>query len=266
MLMSADPRPGGNARPDTALDRLDPVHRRIATTALRAAARHGFALGGADALLAHGIISRAAQNINLVTDRKDAVRAAAGPVQEALRADGFTLQLSGQLGELAGWTVTGHGGRHRELRLARSPRSRDPVPIDIGPVVHPEDAAGDKVATLARRGQVRDYTDTAALLARWTPAELAGFARRLDPALAPRHLAEVARRLDRLPDQAFAPYGLDFPWMPNWRAALVRERFAAWPRDPRALSHARGQAACRPASQHRAPPERARDDTPDRGR
>jgi hypothetical protein len=253
--VSTDTGPGGNACPDTALDRLDPVHRRIVTVALRAAARHGFALGGAGALLAHGIINRPALDINLLTDRKDAARAAAGPVCEALRADGFTLQPGSKAGGLAGWTVTGHGGRHRELRLACSSRSRDPLLTEAGPVVHLEDAAGGKVGMLVRRGQVRDYTDTAALLGWWTPAELAGFARRLDPGLAPRHLAEVARRLDRLPDQAFAPYGLDIPG-PNRRAALIRERFAAWPRDPRAISRAHPQAV----------PGRVRDDALDRDR
>ncbi len=263
--MSTDPQPGQNAPPDTALGRLDPVHRRIVTVALRAAARHGFALGGAGALLAHGIISRPALDLNLLTDRKDAVRAAAGPVHEALRADGYTLQPDSQAGGLAGWTVTGHGGRHRELRLDRAARSRDPVPTEDGPVVDLEDAAGGKVYTLAWRGQVRDYADTAALLGRWTPAELAGFARRLDPALAPRHLAEIARRLDRLPDHAFGPYGLDIPG-PNRRAAMVRERFATWPRDPRALSRRHERTVSTPARQRRAPPERARDNTPDRSR
>jgi hypothetical protein len=203
--------------------------------------------------------------VNLLTDRKDAVRAAAGPVLEALRADGFTAQPDSQASGLAGWTLTGNGGRHRELRLAWAARSRDPVLTEAGPVVHPEAAAGGKAVMLARRGQVRDYADTAALLGRWTPAELAGFARRLDPALAPRHLAEIARRLDRLPDHAFGPYGLDIPG-PNRRAALVRERFAAWPRDPRALSRRHERTVSTPATQRRAPPQRARDDTPDRGR
>jgi hypothetical protein len=265
-MTSPDARPGENARTDTALDRLDPVHRRIAMTALRAVARRGFVLGGSNALLAHGIISRPALDVNLLTDRKDAVRVAAGPVAEALRADGFTLQPDSQAGGLAGWTLIGHGGRHRELLLACSPRSRDPVPTEVGPVVHLEDAAGGKVGMLAWRGQVRDYADTAALLGRWTPAELAGFARRLDPALAPRHLAEVARRLDRLPDHAFGPYGLDIPSIPNERAALVRERFAAWPRDPRAIGCAQVRAADTPARQRRAPPERVQRDMPDRGR
>jgi hypothetical protein len=46
-MTSPDPRPGGDVHPGTALDRLDPVHRRIATTALRAAARYGFSRSAA---------------------------------------------------------------------------------------------------------------------------------------------------------------------------------------------------------------------------
>ena len=34
------------------------LHRQVAAVALAAAAEHGFALGGGNALLAHGVISR----------------------------------------------------------------------------------------------------------------------------------------------------------------------------------------------------------------
>jgi hypothetical protein len=34
------------------------LHRKVALVALTAAARHGFALGGGNALLAHGITTR----------------------------------------------------------------------------------------------------------------------------------------------------------------------------------------------------------------
>jgi hypothetical protein len=79
-----------------------------------------------------------------------------------------------------------------------------------GPVVHPEDAAGGKVGTLARLGQVRDYADTAALLGQWTRPSWRALPAAWTPPLPP-HLAEIARRLDRLPDHAFAPDGLDIP-------------------------------------------------------
>lgn len=48
-------------------------------------------------------------------------------------------------------------------------------------MLHPEDAAGAKVADLARRGRMRDYAATADLLEHYKPGELIGFARRLDP-------------------------------------------------------------------------------------
>jgi hypothetical protein len=37
---------------------IDELHREVAAVALRAAAEHGFALGGGNALIAHGIIDR----------------------------------------------------------------------------------------------------------------------------------------------------------------------------------------------------------------
>jgi Nucleotidyl transferase AbiEii toxin, Type IV TA system len=97
--------------------------------------------------------------------------------------------------------------------------------MDVGPVLDLEDVAGGKVCALAGRAYSRDYVDTAALLGRWTPAELIGFARRLDPGLDSRDLADVASRLDQMPDTAFALFGLS----PQAVAGL-RERFADWPR------------------------------------
>jgi hypothetical protein len=81
------------------------------------------------------------------------------------------------------------------------------------------------VCALAGRAYSRDYVDTAALLGRWTPAELIGFARRLDPGLDSEDFTDVASRLDQMPDTAFAPFGLS----PQDVAGL-RERFADWPR------------------------------------
>jgi hypothetical protein len=45
---------------------------------------HGFALGG-NALLAHGVISRPTQDVDLFTDQKHGVQAAADAVEVALR-------------------------------------------------------------------------------------------------------------------------------------------------------------------------------------
>lgn len=42
---------------------LNELHRRVATIALRAAHRYGFALGGGNALIAHGLITRPTQDV-----------------------------------------------------------------------------------------------------------------------------------------------------------------------------------------------------------
>jgi len=49
---------------------LDELHQRAASIALRAAGEHGFALGGGNALIAHGLISRPTQDVDLFTDRE----------------------------------------------------------------------------------------------------------------------------------------------------------------------------------------------------
>jgi hypothetical protein len=43
---------------------LNDLHRRVATIALRAANRYGFALGGGNALIAHGLITRPTQDVD----------------------------------------------------------------------------------------------------------------------------------------------------------------------------------------------------------
>jgi len=123
------------------------------------------------------------------------------------------------------WQVTAPDGQRTELQLAYFDRRHDPVLMDVGPVLDLEDVAGSKVCALAGRAYSRDYVDTAALLGRWTPAELIGFARRLDPGLDSRDLADVAAWLDQMPDTAFAPFGLG-----PQDIAVLRERFADWPR------------------------------------
>ncbi len=67
------------------------LHRRVAAVALSATAGHGFALGGGNALLAHGVITRPTQDVDLFTDQERGVEAAAGAVeaQQPARSGGF---------------------------------------------------------------------------------------------------------------------------------------------------------------------------------
>jgi hypothetical protein len=212
------------------------LHRQVATIALGAAAQYGFALGGGNALLAYEIITRRTEDVDLFTDRETGVQAAADGVEAALRGAGLEAQRQDKtvgladifpgMGEgLAEWTVIAPGGEQMTLQLAYFDRGREPVVMEMGPVLDLEDVAGGKVAALTSRSYERDYIDTAAALEHYSPAQLIGFARRLDPGLTGRDFAGAGQRLDQMPDEAFAPLGLS-----PQDVSTLRDRFADWPR------------------------------------
>ena len=138
---------------------------RLIQVTLAAAAPYGAALGGRGALAVHGLSGQASRLIDVVTSR-DTVPEAAAAVQAALRQAGYQAERQPQAPELENtwpggrdtaveWHVRKPGphdhppiGGIRDykcpkcfdrdyLGLSRAPRSRDPVPTDLGPVLHP---------------------------------------------------------------------------------------------------------------------------------
>lgn len=197
--------------------------------------------------------------MDLFTNQEHGVETAAGAVEAALRAAGFRAErqdeaadladLFPDLGEgLAEWNVTGPDGEHTVLQLAYFDRSREPVWTELGPVLSVEDVAGGKVCALARRVEPRDYADTARMLEHYTPAELIGFARRLDPGLTGRDFADVGRQLDNMGDERFARYDLSAA-----DVAGLRERFSAWPRTADAATELAAREPSRTEQQPGAP-------------
>jgi predicted nucleotidyltransferase component of viral defense system len=213
------------------------LHGQVAAIALRAAARHGFALAGGNALMAYGVVDRFTADVDLFTDDEAGVPAAADAVEAALRKAGFGIErldvatgladIFYGMGEgLAEWIVTAPGGEQMMLQMAYFDRDCPPVIMDIGPVLDLEDVVGGKVCALASRAEPRDYLDTAAALGRYSIEQVIGFARRLDPGLTDRDFADAGRRLDQWGDGVFASFRLS----PR-DIGLLRERFAAWPRE-----------------------------------
>jgi hypothetical protein len=216
---------------------IDRLHQQVAEIALRAAAPHGFALGGGNALIAHGVISRPTQDVDLFTNNEEGVTAAAGAVETALRDAGFSLErvdLAGGLAEvfegmgegLAEWVITAPSQAQMVLQLAYFDRTADPVPMDVGPVLALQDVIGGKACALASRAEPRDYIDIAAILHQYEPGEIIGLARRLDPGLDDRDFADAGTRLDQWSDRVFAAFSLT----PADITAL-REQFTTWPRN-----------------------------------
>ena len=215
---------------------IDALQREVATIALRTAARHGFALAGGNALIAHGIVDRPTDDVDLFSDQETAVTDAADAVESALRQAGFEAERRDRTGGLeevfygmgeglAEWIITAPGGQQTMLQMAYFDRTRGPVTMDVGPVLDLEDLAGSKVCALASRVEPRDYIDTAAALQRYSVGQLIGFARRMDPGLEDRDFADAGAQLDRMPDGVFTRYGLT-----PADVARLRAEFRVWPR------------------------------------
>jgi hypothetical protein len=218
---------------------IDELHRQVAAIALRAASKHGFALGGGNALRVHGLTDRPTQDVDLFTNRPGAVRRAAGPVEAALAAEGFgTAQTDlvagldmvfgdGMNDGLAEWVVTAPDGRQMVLQLALFDRRREPGQRKgIGRVLHRDDVAAGKVVALCSRSAPRDYDDVYELMrAGYTTARLIALARDLDPGLTDQDVWGAARHLDRTGDGWFGPLR-----MPRGRLVAIRRAFAIWPR------------------------------------
>ena len=164
----------------------DPFQTQVARLALRAASRHGFALGGGHALIAYGIVSRPTEEGDLFTDEDDGVQAAAKLVKAALVDAGMAIDVipeTSELGELfygfdrdmVEFEV--HQGEHAvRLQLVRFDRRRSPLMMEIGPVLHIDDVVGSKVAAMATRAEPRDFIDVAAVLGSRSPQRLGALA------------------------------------------------------------------------------------------
>lgn len=214
---------------------VDPFLAEITRLALGVAERHGFALGGGNALVLHGVVDRPTEDVDLFTDVDGGVQAAAALVLSALRTAGLAVTeatddsgLDDVIDDLDGHMIrlmVRRGGALAELSLSSLHRNNSPVIMDIGPVMHLDDLIAWKIAAIVNRREVRDYIDTAAFLSEHAPEQLLAMARRVDPGLEDEDVVMVGQLLDRMPDRAFRRYGLV-----GTDLAELRRRFAAWPR------------------------------------
>jgi hypothetical protein len=219
---------------------LDPLHLDITRIVLEATARYQAALGGGNALLAHGVSVRRTEDIDVFIANGELVSAASAAALSALERHGYRVEeheSSDGLGdwwpeageELAELEVTAPGS-DRMVQVQASYFELRCPPVDlpgIGLVVALDDAAGFKAAAAAGRALERDFVDIAALTAAgYTAERLINLAMERDPGLPLFAFAEAARRLDRLEDSRLAPY-----LNGDRDAAWVRTAFADWPRE-----------------------------------
>ena len=77
-------------------------HARIARIALSVADKHGFALGGGLALVAHGVLQRPTEDVDLFSDQDGGVLAALDLVVTALQDAGLDVEAEEDTSDLDG--------------------------------------------------------------------------------------------------------------------------------------------------------------------
>lgn len=106
-------------------------------------------------------------------------------------------------------------------------RAHAPVILEVGPVLHPDDAVAGKMDALFNRWAPRDFLDIDAVLAsgRYDHDRLLAVAAEHNPGFDTALFAESLSYLHRIPDRDFTAYGV-----PVAQIAVMRDRFAAWER------------------------------------
>ncbi|HEX9033389.1 MAG TPA: nucleotidyl transferase AbiEii/AbiGii toxin family protein [Streptosporangiaceae bacterium] len=206
---------------------MDAFHERLAQVALRAGSDRGFALAGGYAVQAHGFLIRPSEDVDLFTsaertDFRDGVAA----IKSAYEKDGIAVRVdicSGHFARL--WVTDTESGQSSKVELAADIRSKAPVAMRIGPVVHVDDVAGGKMEALFTRAEARDFIDIDAMVTsgRFTRRRLQELAAARDAGFELLVLADMLAVLDIYPDAEFSAYGLRAEQIQQ-----LRERFAKW--------------------------------------
>jgi hypothetical protein len=205
---------------------VDPFHERLTRIALEVAADHGFVLAGGYAVAAHGIVTRISDDVDLFTNQAGGPRKARDVVADAYRADGIAVSLDMRVDneDFARLLVTDEEGQHSKVELGRDWRAHRPVMLDIGPVLHPDDAVAAKMTALFGRMLPRDFIDVdAAVAAGYDRDRLIELAIERDPGFNRPMFAVSLRSLSGYADEEFALYGRG----PDEVAGL-RVRFREW--------------------------------------
>jgi hypothetical protein len=205
---------------------LDPLQSRIARTALSLPQAHTLALAGGGAMIVHGFTDRATRDVDLFTevDAEEASQVAAA-LRNELVAAGLRVSPADRPPHTNRFVITDpDSGTACQVEVfPDGGRLRPTVRLDIGPVLHPDDLAADKMLALWGRAEIRDYVDVAALLDHYKPAALLELAAAKDSGFTPPRFADALDAIRRFDPEDWTTAGID----PN-QSTHIQDVIATW--------------------------------------
>ena len=205
---------------------LDPLQDRIARTALALPQARTLALAGGGAMIVHGFVTRPTKDVDLFTEIDDhEARQVVAALRRALEEqDLITHDVQGPPLDHRFIAVDPTTGAECTVEVfADGGRLHDRVTLDIGPVLHPDDLAADKVLALWGRARPRDFFDVAALMNRYGSERLLELAEAKDSGFTAETFIDALRAITRLSNPDWTEDGID-----SDDAQRLRTKFDAW--------------------------------------
>lgn len=209
---------------------IDEIHVEVARVFFALPESAGYAVGGGVAALAHDMVNRATDDLDLFTDRRrvhtrplDAGEA----LELAARDRGWGVQWVRRYPDYARLRVTTEDASLL-VDLVLETLELPPTLTIVGPTVAEQDVAVGKLIALFDRAEARDFVDVFEFCRRYEPALLLELAAHRDPGLGPRHLAERLRRITEQLAAADLPDGYQTRseeirrFYVDWQATLLR--------------------------------------------
>lgn len=203
---------------------LTPLQQRVRAIVAELPEADTVALAGGGALIVHGIVDRATNDLDYFSPAAVDVRVFADATSDALRQQGLSVSTEHSSADFVRLSV--HDGEHDlSVDVGISRRAFAPVLTEHGPVLAAEDLAGDKLLALFGRAEPRDFIDAHALAARIDLADLYRLASDKDPGFNLERLCEALGVFDHHPRQAFPITDADYDqlrhWVHQWRNGLA---------------------------------------------
>jgi hypothetical protein len=211
---------------------IDALQSRIARRFFDLPESEGYVVGGGVAVLAHGIVERPTEDLDLFLDRRRVGTrplGAADSLRRALIDERLGVRWIREYEDHATLGVS-HGAATTKVDLVLESLDDEAVMTDVGPTVSVRDSAVGKLIALFDRAEARDFVDVHAHLRVLDRDELLDAARARDAGLDPAMLAERFLRLidyfveEDLPPGHAGALGELRSYYREWREVLLGRR------------------------------------------
>lgn len=205
---------------------LEPLQDLIVRTASTLPEAHTIALAGGGAMIAHGFVDRATQDVDLFTEIDDVeARQVCAALRAALRDHGLDSRDADRPpADHRFVAVNPADGSECIVEVfADGGRLQPRVILDVGPVLHPDDLAADKVLALWGRARPRDFYDVHALMRHYTRDALIHLATAKDAGFTIETFLDALNAIKRLTDADWAEDGIRANAVPQ-----LTSLFAEW--------------------------------------